>query len=151
MDTSTKKQVEWGVYCENFVMIGLTVDSGDHFKNRAAIPLAPCTWWVVGTIHITSAPNFSLSSIAAGLGGASVNVLVAEATTTFGSVSPLCFCWTHSPHQTSLLPFICCLHGGGVNQCSNRETFIKITHSQIFLLRGFFHTSFPPWVPSMSR
>ncbi len=23
-------------------MIGLTVDAGDHFKKRAAIPLAPC-------------------------------------------------------------------------------------------------------------
>jgi hypothetical protein len=43
MDISTKKQVEWGVYCENFDMIGLTVDAGDHFKNRAAIPLAPCS------------------------------------------------------------------------------------------------------------
>ncbi len=31
-----------GVYCENFVMIGLTADAGDHFKNRASIPLAPC-------------------------------------------------------------------------------------------------------------
>ncbi len=46
MDISTKKQVEWGVYCENFVMIGLTVDA-DHFKNRAAIPLAPCIQAVV--------------------------------------------------------------------------------------------------------
>ncbi len=35
-------EVEWGVYCENFVVIGLTADAGDHFKNRAAIPLAPC-------------------------------------------------------------------------------------------------------------
>ncbi len=34
--------MEWGVYCENFVMIGLTADAGDHFKNRATIPLAPC-------------------------------------------------------------------------------------------------------------
>jgi hypothetical protein len=24
-------------------MIGLTVDAGDHLKNRAALPLAPCT------------------------------------------------------------------------------------------------------------
>ncbi len=38
--------MEWGVYCENFVMIGLTVDAGDHLQKRAAIPLAPCmcTW-----------------------------------------------------------------------------------------------------------
>jgi hypothetical protein len=42
MDTSTKKQVECGVYCENFVMIGLTADAGDNFKKRASIPLAPC-------------------------------------------------------------------------------------------------------------
>jgi hypothetical protein len=34
--------VEWGVYCENFVMIGLTADAGDNFKNQASIPLAPC-------------------------------------------------------------------------------------------------------------
>ncbi len=33
--------MEWRVYCENFVMIGQTVDAGDHFKKRAAIPLAP--------------------------------------------------------------------------------------------------------------
>ncbi len=33
-----------GVYCENFVMIGLTVDAGDHFKKWAAIPLAPCIY-----------------------------------------------------------------------------------------------------------
>jgi hypothetical protein len=33
-----------GAYCENFVMIGLTVDAGDHFKKRAAIPLAPCRY-----------------------------------------------------------------------------------------------------------
>jgi hypothetical protein len=38
------KQVEWGVYCENFVMIGLTADAGDHFKKRVSIPLAPCTF-----------------------------------------------------------------------------------------------------------
>jgi hypothetical protein len=25
-------------------MIGLTVDAGDHFKKRAAIPLAPCMY-----------------------------------------------------------------------------------------------------------
>ncbi len=43
MDTSNKWQVEWGLYCENFVMIGLTADAGGHFKNRATIPLAPCT------------------------------------------------------------------------------------------------------------
>jgi hypothetical protein len=36
--------VEWGVYCENFVMIGLTTNAGDTFKNRAAIPLAPCRY-----------------------------------------------------------------------------------------------------------
>jgi hypothetical protein len=42
MDTSTKYQVECGVYCENFVMIGLTADAGDTFKKRASIPLAPC-------------------------------------------------------------------------------------------------------------
>ena len=42
MDTSTKSQVEWGVYCENFVMIGLTADAGDNFKKRASIPLVPC-------------------------------------------------------------------------------------------------------------
>jgi hypothetical protein len=29
-------------------MIGLTVDAGDHFKKRAAIPLAPCTWSYLG-------------------------------------------------------------------------------------------------------
>ncbi len=31
-----------GVYCENFVMIGLTADAGDNFKNQAPIPFAPC-------------------------------------------------------------------------------------------------------------
>ncbi len=31
--------MEWGVYCENFVMIGLTADAGDNFKNRASIPV----------------------------------------------------------------------------------------------------------------
>jgi hypothetical protein len=35
--------VESGVYCENFVMIGLMADAGDNFKNRAPIPFAPCT------------------------------------------------------------------------------------------------------------
>jgi hypothetical protein len=25
-------------------MIGLTVNAGDNFKNRASIPLAPCIW-----------------------------------------------------------------------------------------------------------
>jgi hypothetical protein len=34
--------VEWGLYCENFIIIGLTADAGDYFKNRATIPLAPC-------------------------------------------------------------------------------------------------------------
>jgi hypothetical protein len=34
--------VEWGLYCENLVMIGLTVNAGDNFKNRASIPLATC-------------------------------------------------------------------------------------------------------------
>jgi hypothetical protein len=42
MDTSTKQQVEWGVYCENLVMIGLTAHAGDKFENRAPIPLTPC-------------------------------------------------------------------------------------------------------------
>jgi hypothetical protein len=42
MDTGTEYQVEWGVYCENFVMIGLTAGAGDYFKNRASIPFAPC-------------------------------------------------------------------------------------------------------------
>ncbi len=41
MDTSTKLQVEWGLYCENLVMIGLTVNAGDNFKKRASIPLDP--------------------------------------------------------------------------------------------------------------
>jgi hypothetical protein len=27
--SGTELQVEWGVYCENFVMIGLTADAGD--------------------------------------------------------------------------------------------------------------------------
>jgi hypothetical protein len=54
MDTSTKYQVEWGVYCENFVMIGLTAESGDHFKNRASIPLAPYI------SYMDSALNFHL-------------------------------------------------------------------------------------------
>jgi hypothetical protein len=31
------------VYCEKFVMIGLTADAGDNFKNRVSIPLAPCS------------------------------------------------------------------------------------------------------------
>ncbi len=31
------------VYSEIFVMIGLKADAGDSFKNRAPIPLAPCT------------------------------------------------------------------------------------------------------------
>jgi hypothetical protein len=34
MDTGTELQVEWVVYCENFVMIGLTADAGDNFKYR---------------------------------------------------------------------------------------------------------------------
>jgi hypothetical protein len=34
--------VEWEVYCENFVMIGLIDDAGDNLKNRAPILLAPC-------------------------------------------------------------------------------------------------------------
>jgi hypothetical protein len=29
------------VYCENFVMIGLTADAGDHVKNRAQYPSHP--------------------------------------------------------------------------------------------------------------
>ncbi len=44
MDNSTKQQVEFGVYCENFVMIGLMADAGDNFKKRASIPLAPCIY-----------------------------------------------------------------------------------------------------------
>ncbi len=35
--------MKWGVYCKNFVRIGLTADAGDNFENRAPIPLAPCT------------------------------------------------------------------------------------------------------------
>jgi hypothetical protein len=31
-----------GILWKFFVMIGLTADSGDHFKNQGAIPLAPC-------------------------------------------------------------------------------------------------------------
>ena len=34
--------MECGVYCENFIMIGLKADAGDNFKKRASIPLAPC-------------------------------------------------------------------------------------------------------------
>ncbi len=34
--------MEWGLYRENCVIIGQTADVGDNFKNRAAIPLAPC-------------------------------------------------------------------------------------------------------------
>jgi hypothetical protein len=30
MDTVTEYQVEWGVYCENFAMIGQTADAGDN-------------------------------------------------------------------------------------------------------------------------
>ncbi len=33
--------MEWEVYCDNFVRIGLTADAGDNFKNRVPIPLAP--------------------------------------------------------------------------------------------------------------
>jgi hypothetical protein len=36
--------VEWRVYCENFVMFGLTADAGDNLKNRTPIPLAPCIY-----------------------------------------------------------------------------------------------------------
>jgi hypothetical protein len=36
--------VEWGLYCENLVMIGQTVNAGDNFKKRATIPLAPCKY-----------------------------------------------------------------------------------------------------------
>jgi hypothetical protein len=36
MDTGTELQVECGVYFENFVMIGLTVDAGDNFKKSGA-------------------------------------------------------------------------------------------------------------------
>ncbi len=38
-----------GVYFENFVMIGLTADAGDKFKNQAPIPLAPCKY---GANHV---------------------------------------------------------------------------------------------------
>jgi hypothetical protein len=47
MNTGTEKQVEWGVYCEDFVIIGQTADAGDNFKNRAAIPLASCISMVI--------------------------------------------------------------------------------------------------------
>ena len=36
--------MECGVYCENFIMIGLKADAGDNFKKRASIPLAPCIY-----------------------------------------------------------------------------------------------------------
>ncbi len=41
--------MEGGLYCENFVQIGVTADAGDHFKNRATIPLAPCILYTVPT------------------------------------------------------------------------------------------------------
>jgi hypothetical protein len=37
-----------------FVMIGQTVDAGDHFKKRAAIPLAPCTRAVLAERYVLS-------------------------------------------------------------------------------------------------
>ncbi len=43
--------MEWGIYCENFVMIGLTADAGDHFKNRAAIFLVPSTLYIYHCIR----------------------------------------------------------------------------------------------------
>jgi hypothetical protein len=32
-------------------MIGLKADAGDNFKNRATIPLAPCTYMRLSVIH----------------------------------------------------------------------------------------------------
>ncbi len=58
MDTSTKWQVECGVYCENFVMIRLTADAGDTFKKRASIPLGPCTYFPDHWLIAFSAPLF---------------------------------------------------------------------------------------------
>jgi hypothetical protein len=79
MDTSTKQQVEWGVYCKNFIIIGLTADAGDHFKNRATIPLAPCIHTVKGadnmwsqnsmrtcTVAILVTPNWNSASVETG-------------------------------------------------------------------------------------
>jgi hypothetical protein len=64
------------------IMITLTLlchvlqTSGENFLDQQ-FWLYLYGMWVAGAVHIISAPNFSLGSMAAGLGEASINVQVA--------------------------------------------------------------------------